>query len=162
MLPEAQIGHRTSGRLRIRVPSQRGRVDYFVRLQQILEREKNLGTVQVNPATASVLFCDGRLDVEAIAGYGESHGLFRLDTTEQKPVPLSSRVAEPLGSLSEKIRRLSGGTLDLAGMAFLALLFIGGYQIARGEFRAPPWYTAFWYALGVFTKSIVDRNKNQA
>jgi hypothetical protein len=26
----------------------------------------------------------------------------------------------------------------------------GIYQIARGNFAAPAWYTAFWYALGLF------------
>jgi hypothetical protein len=162
MLPEARIGHRTSRRVRLKVPSQKGRSDYFARLQQELSREKKLGKVEVNPLTASVLIHECSVDIEAIAEYGESHGLFQLQTEEEEPVPISRRVVEPLGSLSERIRAFSGGTLDLAGVAFLALLFIGGYQIARGEFRAPPWYTAFWYALGVFTKSIVDKHKNPA
>jgi hypothetical protein len=131
-------------------------------LAQALSREKTLGKVEVNPATSSVLFHEKRIDLDAIAGCGERLGLFHLEKELPKPVPISRRVVEPLGSLSERIREFSGGTLDLAGMAFLALLFIGGYQIARGEFRAPPWYTAFWYALGVFTKSIVDKHKNPA
>jgi len=42
-------------------------------------------------------------------------------------------------------------------MAILSLLGLGLYQILRGNFRAPPWYTAFWYALGIFTKSLSDK-----
>jgi hypothetical protein len=30
-------------------------------------------------------------------------------------------------------------------------------EIMRGNFRMPPWYTAFWYAFGLFTKSMLDR-----
>lgn len=46
---------------------------------------------------------------------------------------------------------------DLPGMAFLTLLGVGIYQLVRGNFAAPPWYTAFWYAMGIFTKSIMEK-----
>jgi hypothetical protein len=39
----------------------------------------------------------------------------------------------------------------------MGLLGTGIYQIVRGNFGAPPWYTAFWYAFGVFTKSLIDK-----
>ena len=55
--------------------------------------------------------------------------------------------------MSQSLRRFSSGELDLAVMVFIALLGVGVYQIARGNFGAPPWYTAFWYALGVLTKT---------
>jgi hypothetical protein len=53
--------------------------------------------------------------------------------------------------------QFTGGWLDLPGMAFLLLLGIGIYQIRRGNIGLPPWYTAFWYAFGVYTKSLVEK-----
>jgi hypothetical protein len=47
--------------------------------------------------------------------------------------------------------------VDLPGMVFLSALLIGLYELARGNFRPPPWYTAFWYAFGVYSKSLMDR-----
>ena len=59
----------------------------------------------------------------------------------------------PFGSVSRRIRAFTGNAADLSGLAVLALLTVGVYQIARGNFGAPAWYTAFWYALGIFNKS---------
>ena len=43
--------------------------------------------------------------------------------------------------------------MDLGTASFGALLIMGIYQISRGNFMAPAWYTAFWYALNIFLKS---------
>ena len=42
---------------------------------------------------------------------------------------------------------------------FGVLLALGIYQISRGNFMAPAWYTAFWYAFGVLTKTLIDRDR---
>jgi hypothetical protein len=99
------------------------------------------------------------LDQVGIAKYAEEKSLFNIQASGNQQKSLSKRLVEPVGALSDSIRQFSKGELDLPGMAFLALLGVGIYQIARGNLRAPPWYTAFWYAMGIFTKSIVD-NKN--
>ena len=62
-------------------------------------------------------------------------------------------VGAPFASLSRRIRDFTGSAADLSGLAVLALLTVGVYQIARGNFGAPAWYTAFWYALGIFNRS---------
>lgn len=68
-------------------------------------------------------------------------------------------IAEPLGKLSDFLSTYTVGRLDMPTIAFLGLLIVGFHQIASGKFRSPPWYTAFWYAFGVFSKSIADRAK---
>jgi hypothetical protein len=111
----------------------------------------------VNAITGSVLFLGKDVDPNAIAKFGEANELFALDAECRYPVPVSRRVVSPVGKLSNYLHTLTGGELDLQGMAILMLLGLGLYQIFRGNLRAPPWYTAFWYALGIFTKSFSDK-----
>jgi hypothetical protein len=151
MLPAAHIGHRAPERLRLRIPSKRGKPGYFSDLSDKFSRDKRFAKPEVNEITGSVLFLGKNIDLDAIAAYGEEKKLFKLDTAY--PVPVSRKVVSPVGRLSNQISTLTGGELDLQGMAILSLLGLGIYQILRGNLRAPPWYTAFWYALGIFTKS---------
>jgi len=157
MLPEAHIGNSAPGRLRIRIPAKKGQSSYFSDLLDKLSRDKSFEKLEVNHITGSVLFLGKDVDVVAIAEFAAANNLFRLETGQLYPVPLSSKVASPVGKLSNCLHRFTGGELDLQGMAVLALLGVGLYQIIKGNLRAPPWYTAFWYALGIFTKSFSDK-----
>jgi hypothetical protein len=157
MLPEAKVSHQSAKRLRIKIPSKKGDGNYFQRLGEKLVKYKDFEVLQLNPLTGSVLFIDEGLDVDGIEAYAGENGLFDLRRTALPSVPLSRRIAEPLGDTSAFLSRTTGGFLDLPGAAFLLLLGVGLVEIVRGNFRTPPWYTAFWYAFGVFTKSIVDK-----
>jgi hypothetical protein len=62
-------------------------------------------------------------------------------------------VKEQFAGLDKRIKDLTGGSHNIGALAFLALAGVGVYQIARGNFTAPAWYTAFWYAMNIFFKS---------
>lgn len=157
MLPEAKVSHHSSKRLRIRIPSRKGDWNYFKSVGDKLVEYQDFDVLQLNPVTGSVLFIDEQLDVDGLETYAEEQGLFDLRRKALGTVPLSRRIAEPLSDTNSFLSRTTGGFLDLPGAAFLLLLGVGLYEIVRGNFRTPPWYTAFWYAFGVFTKSIVDK-----
>ena len=160
MVPEAYVSHRTLQRVRIRIPSLRGDRDSLQKVGDELQRSAKFERIVLNPQTGSVLLEGVSLDVEKIANYGEDHGLFslrRIEAHRAQPVTLSERVAEPIGWVSDFLGRSTGGVVDLPGLIFLSLLGFGGYEILRGNWRSPPWYTAFWYAFGVFTKSLADK-----
>jgi hypothetical protein len=140
------------------MPEMKGDERYFAALREVFAQDSRFAEVRCNPATASLLLTGEGASSEAAVALGESKELFRLERSVTQPVPLSRKIIKPIGDLSAFIQRASGGEVDLAGMTFVALLVTGAYQIARGRFAAPPWYTAFWYALGVFTKTIVDKN----
>jgi hypothetical protein len=161
MVPEACITHQTPSRLRIKIPSQRGDSAYFEGLRDTFSRQKTFKIMEVNVVTGSVLLENDGLDMAAVAELAERHKLFSLKPDEGGTKPLSQRVAEPLRKMSGELGRFTGGQVDLPSLALLALLSTGVYQILRGNFGAPPWYTAFWYALGVFSKSAVDRGKKE-
>jgi Heavy metal associated domain 2 len=157
MPPEAQICHSSENRVRIRIPSKKGEAEYFKSLRDKFLTLKKFEAVEVNPVTGSVLFAGAHADISNIITAGESEGFFSVKKeVEVRPVPVSRRLAQPLQEASAFLTRSSGGLLDLPGLAFILLLGIGAYQVLRGNLRSPPWYTAFWYAFGVFTKSVAD------
>ncbi|MEW6664941.1 MAG: hypothetical protein AB1512_06945 [Thermodesulfobacteriota bacterium] len=155
-IPEAHLVHRGLERIRIRIPSRRGNAAFFSRVRGKFFPFPHVKRLDVNPATGGLLFLGKGIDLHKIAEVAEKEEFFTLQVVEQRPVPLSKRIAAPLGGLSSKVRGMTGGQVDLPGLAFLALLGFGIFQIVRGDLRSPPWYTAFWYAFGVFSKSVVD------
>jgi hypothetical protein len=155
MLPEAYVCHRTLGRLRIRVPSERGNDDFFSRVMTGFAGMGGIDRVDINLTTASVLFIT-KTDADAIAQYAAENGLFKLHGPSLGSTTLSRKIAGDFKSLNERVKQFTGGDLDVPGLAFLGLLGVGIYQISIGNFTAPAWYTAFWYSLNVFIKGQAD------
>jgi len=152
MVPEARIVHRIAGRMRVRVPSRRGDPAYFSTVEETLRSLNGVDCVEADPLTGGILILHGA-DPGAIVDYAAQKGLFLAKEEAAKKTGgtvLHDVLGAPFGSLSRRIRSFTGNAADLSGLAVLALLTVGVYQIARGNFAAPAWYTAFWYALGIF------------
>jgi len=62
-------------------------------------------------------------------------------------------VRETFQDFNEKMKELTSGEIDLPTLAFLLLLGVGVYQIGAGNFAAPAWYVAFWYAMNIFMQA---------
>lgn len=162
MLPEANIQHRTERRVRLRIPSKKGDAAFFSQTKEILANLQPPGQIEVNPLTGSILLCRDPIDIERIKTFVEENDVFAITPGGGSSAPLAQKIAEPIANVSRFISRLSGGEADLPGLIFISLLGFGFYEILRGNFRAPPWYTAFWYAFGVLSKSILDRSSDAA
>ena len=154
--PKAVVVHRTSQRLRIKVPSKKGVEEYFDAVGKRFARSKKVERIELNPSTGSILFTGPDIDMEAIAKFAAERDLFELQTTGAQRQTLAGTLSGSVGKVSKKVHQFTGGEIDLPGVAFVTLLSIGVVQILRGRFGAPPWYTAFWYAFGIFTKSLID------
>lgn len=159
MLPEAHIGHQTPTRLRIRIPSRKGDAEYFASLKKELSGYQKFQNIQVNKTTGSLLLADRKIDVRALAEHARSKKIFDLQPMQHHLIRVSEDVSAGLTKLSDDLQRATGGELDLATAAFVTLIGIGLYELLRGNLRALPWYTALWYAYGVFTKSISEKSK---
>jgi len=155
VLPVAHIGHHTAERIRIKIPSRKGETVYFSAARDMLLKHVPMDSLEVNPVTGSMLLKGANIDVGAIASAGEANALFKLETEASPIQPLSRQITAPFRDLSRSIDRFSGGELDLPGMAVLALLVAGIYQVARGNLTGLPWHVAFWYALGILTQSFM-------
>ena len=152
MLPEARCIHQTPARFRVRIAAGKGDTAFFTRVRERLTRCRLVSAVEVNPLTASVLICHTG-ELRAIAEYAEKNKLFRLVPYRKNPGSVAHATIATYKTVDAQIKRLSGGELDLAHTAFLTLTGAGIYQICRGKFGAPAWYTAFWYGLNIFLKA---------
>lgn len=155
MVPEARIVHRIAGRMRVRVLSRKGDAAYFATVEESVRSLHGVESVEADPLTGGILIRHA-IDPRAIVEYAAQKELFLAK--EEKAgkaggTVLHDVLGAPFGSLTRRIRGFTGNAADLSGLAVLALLSVGVYQIARGNFGAPAWYTAFWYALGIFNKS---------
>lgn len=157
MVPKATIAHHTSGRLRLRVYARRADRGYFKRLKDHFSKAFPALLTTVNSATASLLMTGEPIELQEIADSAGKEKLFTLDLGKPQDSPMAFSITEPLHTASHQIRQVSGGRLDLPGAVFLALMVFGIIEIIRGNWRTPPWYTAFWYAFGLYSKSLIDQ-----
>jgi hypothetical protein len=153
MIPEAYISHRLNQRIRIKIPSKRGHAGFFASVEKAFSgRENHKERVEVNPYTASALFL-GRYSLKTIAEKGRKAGLFDLQSSKIRKETLLGTVRNTFKDADKSLLKFSGGELDIPSVIFLGLVGHGLYQFVRGNLTGPPWYTAFWYALGVFSRS---------
>ncbi len=156
-LPEAYVCHHSAGRLRIRIPSRRGDPSFFSALQAACARWREGGHLEAHPLTGSLLFCADRLDAQAVADFGRKQGLFNLHTEAPPRRPIMHDVVKPVAGLDRSLAQITGGRIDLPSGIFLALLGFGIYEIAKGRWTSPPWYTAFWYAFGLVSMYVIEK-----
>lgn len=159
LLPEVRLCHFSTGRLRIRIHRRRGDGAYFQALQEKLAAHFGYAAIATNPVTGSVLVEDVRVSPAEVASFGREAGLFKLDLAPRLPRGGVQNIISPLKTVDVNLRRITGGTLDVPSAVFVALVIFGVIEILRGNFKTPPWYTAFWYAFGVFTKTLMDGTK---
>ncbi|MCL4477013.1 MAG: hypothetical protein M1508_12435 [Nitrospirae bacterium] len=152
MLPLAHISHQTRGRLRIKIPSKRGDGEYLNSLKERFSGLEGIKCLEVNPLTGSALIIHN-VNGGRIAEYARANNLFTLKGLDSYPAGLQRRLSGTFNDLNVHLKGLTGGEVDIGGIAFLALLGAGIYQIGKGNITALPWYAAFWYALNIFLKS---------
>lgn len=152
MLPAAHCVHKLPTRARIRIPSRKDDGGFFASVKERLHRCEQVTGVEINAGTGSVLvFYTG--DFSAITAYAEKQCIFRLAAKNHNPNTLTQVTLTTYKNLDARVKKLTGGELDLPGATYLALVGAGIYKIAKGNFTAPAWYTAFWYALNIFLKA---------
>ena len=154
-LPQARIAHRMTDRVRFRIPDRKGDTDYFADAARRLADRFQPRRLEANPGTGSLLVVDEELDIDAVISFARTEKLFQLEAVH--PAPLARSATEPLRGLSAMLKESTLGHLDLPTLAFFGLIGVGTVQLLRNGLRSPPWYTAFWYAMGIYLKSLADK-----
>ncbi len=146
MATPARLLSRAPGRLRFRIPSKKGDSPYFGALETECAKLSGLKSVEVNPSTASLLlFFDPALGLSS----GAIADDLDLELAPSDRMPLEKRVSRQVGLVDSTLKRLTGGELDLGGIAFLGCLAAGVYQVGIGNVAMPAWFVAFWYAMNL-------------
>jgi hypothetical protein len=142
-------------RLRVKIPSKRGDVSYFSTLQERLSACPGIEEIRVNSQTGSALISYA-CETKTIAEFARKNDLFLLRRSVAPRKALFGNVADTFQGYNQDLKKLTGGEVDIPSLIFLSLVISGIWQIARGNLAMPAWYTAFYYALGVFTRAQVD------
>jgi hypothetical protein len=149
---DAYISHATTGRFRIRIPSKKGDASFFQSLKELGREFPNIHEVTVNPVTGSILIKHA-LDPAIMKELARKYFPQQAGQMDSPSSNIHRQVTETYQQVDNKIRKFTGGEMDVGTMSFGVLLILGLYQISRGNIMAPAWYTAFWYALNIFLKS---------
>jgi hypothetical protein len=156
MMPDAFIAHESPGRLRIRIPSYRADAGALAASRDNLSQCPGMISVEINPATASMLFLH-QTSTAAIFEYAREKNVFTRrvpsPATYVKSRALQKNMADAFKGFDRQIRSLTDGDMDLSGFAFAALAMSGIYQILVGNAGALPWHAAFWYAFNILPKA---------
>ncbi|OPY76379.1 MAG: hypothetical protein A4E64_01538 [Syntrophorhabdus sp. PtaU1.Bin058] len=159
MIPEAFVCHNTLNRLRVRIPSKRRNAEYFTALEKDLITIEGVESVIANPVTASLLLVHN-VSLERLSEYAAEKQLFSLIHIPPKQMTFHDSLTHNFNVLDKKVKDYTQGATDIGSLAFLGLAGAGIYQISKGNFTAPAWYTAFWYALNIFLKT--DKKNDNA
>jgi hypothetical protein len=150
MPPLARVEHCTGSRLRLRFPEGRRDAAFFSGLAGTLSLDPGVEAVEPRPATASLLI-HHRGDPEGILARATEQGLFRLADDPPARRSLAEAAVGATTGFDQRLRRLSGGGVDLDTLLFLALVGLAVSQLVRGQFMAPA-ASLLWYAIGLIKK----------
>lgn len=155
MITAAVIAHKSKGRLRIRILSQRGNLAALKSQGDQLATCPGVLSIEVNPGTGSILLLH-QTTVQEIAEFARSRNLFSLDEQKISRAPsaeLRGNLGDTFKSIDRQVQSLTGGDLDLSGFAVGALIIAGSVQILSGNAGPLPWSAAYWYAYNLYSKT---------
>lgn len=154
VLPAAELRHSTPGRLRLKFPEKIGDRQWFADIGKTLIDEGGFTDVVANPSTGSILLRGEKAEPSTIASLGGELKLFDFNYKPDEKAPISKKAAEPISSFNRKLEEFTNGELNLPTVIFTALLLNGFYQVLRGRVGPLPWYSALWYAFGLYSKKL--------
>ena len=125
MAPTAYLVHRSHGRIRLRVPSRRRDLDYFLALYEQLRQEPVIGEITMNPVTAGILVLFDEQHADALPATLERSGLLALEREEERALG----VVEP----SPHHVTLN----DMRTIVFLIMTALSIQQLLKGQLLAP-------------------------
>jgi hypothetical protein len=147
MVPQAFLSHAVPGRIRVKIPSMRGNVDYYSDAAERLVECAGVQSVVVNDRTGSVLvLCAGDATAAHIGEFARERGLFSLEDGLPPVPPVFDRALEEYSRLDDRIAGVTEGEFDVRSAALVMLLVLGFVQLYRGQVVAPA-ATLFWYVL---------------
>ncbi len=156
----AFLRHKLDGRVRIKIPSKKKNVSYFLVLKEHIYQCRGVKSVNINPTTGSVLI--HFTNFEELIIFLNKSNLLILKDNQNAPLEFYETVSSTFSELDKLMLKVTGGKINLGSLAFLYLAIAGIYQVSIGNLAAPAWYTAFWYAWNVFSKSQKNLENNSS
>lgn len=156
MLPVAEVSHCGAARLRLRLRARRGDTEFFKSAVATLAALPGVTRVTANPVSGSLMIEPG-VDPGALAGTG----LFEIAAADATARPLTESLAQALLTGNTELKRVTGGHLDFASVALVALVGGAVMQAQKGHLLGPA-ATLLWYASGLLLATEVVRRTRSA
>lgn len=144
-LPDAIVMQDIAGHLRIKVPTKKNDTEYFNMVEKVFGACNNVKSVKVNPANSSIII-KYTGDFSEISDFAETHHLFQIVEKKPNTTPIMQICEKGVTKTDGLLNFFTFGQLDLRTIAFVFFVGVGIFQLARGNFVLPSWFTAFWYA----------------
>jgi len=161
MAHKAHVVHHSPGRVRLRMQHKRHDAEFFRAVQARLSEIDSVHSVEVNPATGSILVRYSG-EISHLIGQAMAYGLQEFAEVEfgLPPLePISGRLKGRLGGVSTLITRATGGTVDGGSAVVIALLLAGTFQVVRGQVLGPA-VPLLWYAAQAVSGMLPESRKN--
>lgn len=137
--------------MRLRIPSKRRELDYFVDLYEQVRQLPGIDDVVINPTTGSVLLHYDEAQQGDLSSTLDEVGLFSLETASRQPPALVTEES-PSGTGAHP----EAAANDARLVVFLIMLGLSIYQLRRGQVMAPA-LTILLYALDLGTGFLRER-----
>ena len=164
------------GRVRLKSTQLRGDEGLGRQIEEVLDSIDALTAVSVNVRTGSVLlrYDDEQLDdlptlINRAAAVGvlpeglDPDDLKAMAESHSNGAPsrtFSGEMQRAFRSMNESVGDLTGGAIDLKGLAPLTLLGLGVRRLLRGGPLEPvPWFNYFWFAFTLFVTFAPDETE---
>ncbi len=157
MAPKAYIASATSGRIRLRLEEMAGDHEYFEKTARAIESMGGVTKVEYNPTVGSLLICGEPSGLSKLPRLLSKKRLLTL--TAESKVSVQEQFRTAFGRADELLTRWSDEFVDLGSAFTLVLTCLGIIELIRGGGKAIPWYTAFWYASGIYARNKSANNK---
>ncbi|MHC4399274.1 MAG: HMA2 domain-containing protein [Planctomycetota bacterium] len=145
-----QTVHYLPGRVRFRVPSLASDANGAVRLVERLPHVEGVDSVDVSPATGSVLITYRQKEVQPELLFAAVVRLLDLDEEVRRlPVPtLAREIRSAADSLNRAVYVQTGGVIDLWSALLIVLAAIGARKLlAEGARSFPTGFVLLWWSL---------------
>ncbi len=139
----AHVVHAMPGRVRLRLPSARGRPERLEHVRSRLAAQRGVTAVNVDHRTGSVVV-EGEVALQALGALGEAEGLFSL-VPPQMLKPLAEDMMRGVETVDSRIRFITHGRVGLLSALATVLVAVAAVQLLRGRVGAPA-VTLLWYA----------------
>jgi hypothetical protein len=132
----ARLRHRIPGRTRIRLQAPLPGPDRLDALADQLSALPGVQTVDINPATGSILLHHEPAR-DPLAAAEEAELIKILPALEPEPFDPTGEILRRIGQIDALVDRASGGRLDAMEVTIAGLVFGGLMQMARGKVAGP-------------------------
>lgn len=135
MAPRAQVVHRLSGRLRLKVPEKRRDTAWLTKVASRLEQLPGVEQVEISPLRGGLLI--RHKPDELLEQRLRQSEFLQIENPAAPSPPVVDTLADVVSRSDQALERRTGGKTSLRSILILVLVALAIVQTLRGRFLTP-------------------------